>query len=90
MSIRVPLEMGRYIIDKGAVAIDGISLTVANCHAAKIEIAVIPHTLNATTLKSKKVGNPVNIECDQAGKYIEKFVNVHPKRDIEDIKIVLG
>jgi riboflavin synthase len=63
----------RYIVEKGSVAIDGISLTVANVDRRKFEVSVIPHTLAETTIPEKKTGDRVNIECDIIGKYIEKL-----------------
>lgn len=74
LNIEVPGELTRYLVEKGSVAVDGISLTVANCRGNKFTVALIPHTLNATTLKDKGVGAAVNIECDQVAKYIEKFM----------------
>lgn len=73
VEIGVPKKLNRYIIDKGSVAIDGISLTVAEYRENNIVIAMIPHTIRVTTLSSKKIRMPVNVECDQVGKYIEKF-----------------
>jgi riboflavin synthase len=63
----------RYIIEKGSVAIDGISLTVARVDERSFDISIIPHTLQETTLLNKIPGNILNIECDILGKYIEKF-----------------
>ena len=74
LNVELPRELTRYLVEKGSVAVDGISLTVVKCRGNKFTIALIPHTLNATTLKDKGVGAPVNIECDQVGKYIEKFL----------------
>ena len=71
---RVPLEIGRYLIAKGSVAVDGISLTVAECHDQMFSVSVIPHTAERTTLGKKKVGDKVNLENDLIAKYVEKFV----------------
>jgi len=71
---RVPLEIGRYLIEKGSVAVDGISLTVAECHDQMFSVSVIPHTAERTTLGKKKVGDKVNLENDLIAKYVEKFV----------------
>ncbi|MBE6353270.1 riboflavin synthase [Treponema sp.] len=72
-------KLGRYIIEKGSVAIDGISLTVASVSKENsryvFSIAVIPHTWENTTLCKKNTGAVVNIECDVVGKYIEHFLN---------------
>ncbi len=63
----------RYIIDKGSVALDGISLTVTHADAGSFSVSIIPHTQNATTLLQKKAGDLLNIECDIIGKYVEKL-----------------
>jgi len=68
-----------YIVEKGSVAIDGISLTVAAVDERSFRVSVIPHTAAMTTLNDKKPGDRVNIECDLFAKYIEKFVQSdHP------------
>lgn len=64
----------RYIIKKGSVALDGISLTVAETAADSFAVSVIPHTAANTTLLEKKIGESVNIECDIIGKYVEKML----------------
>ncbi len=78
IKIRVPLPLGKYIVEKGSVCIDGISLTVASlsCGAsgAEFSVAVIPHTWKNTALCLKTEGGPVNIECDIVGKYIAHFL----------------
>jgi riboflavin synthase len=63
----------RYIVEKGSVAIDGISLTVVNVDRRMFEVSVIPHTMAETTILLKKSGEAVNIECDIIGKYVEKL-----------------
>jgi riboflavin synthase len=63
----------RYIVEKGSVAVDGISLTVNGCTGQTFEVSVIPHTAEVTTLGLKRVGDPVNIETDIIGKYVERF-----------------
>ncbi|MCF8109956.1 MAG: riboflavin synthase [Desulfobacteraceae bacterium] len=67
-------ELTRYMIAKGSVAVDGISLTINTCSARDFEVAIIPHTAEITTLGLKKPGDAVNIETDMIGKYVEKFV----------------
>ncbi len=64
----------RYLIEKGSVAIDGISLTVNSCRKGGFSVAIIPHTAKLTTLSFKKPGDKVNIELDIIGKYIEKLL----------------
>lgn len=69
----VPEALSRYIVQKGSVAVDGISLTVNACKRSTFEVSIIPHTAKITTLGFKKVGDPVNIETDIIGKYVERF-----------------
>jgi riboflavin synthase len=65
--------LGRYIVEKGSVAVDGISLTVNTCDRKGFQVSVIPHTAEVTTLGFRKVGDSVNIETDVIGKYVERF-----------------
>lgn len=69
--------MLRYIVDKGSVAIDGISVTVTTVDATSFSVSIIPHTGDVTTLLQKKNGDLLNIECDIIAKYIEKLT-IHP------------
>lgn len=69
-------EVLRYIIEKGSIAIDGISLTVAAVTAGDFSVSVIPHTAAVTNLSDRRVGDMVNLENDMVGKYIEKFMTV--------------
>jgi riboflavin synthase len=64
----------RYLVEKGSVAVDGISLTVFGLRGRRFSCALIPHTLKVTTLGRKQPGSPVNIESDLLAKYIERFV----------------
>jgi riboflavin synthase len=72
--VEIDTELGRYIVEKGSVAVDGISLTVNRCEKNKFYVNIIPHTAKNTTLGFKKVADPVNIETDIIGKYVEKFL----------------
>ena len=74
LSFPGPQEIGRYLIEKGSVAVDGISLTVAECGEQEFRVSVISHTAQATTLGNKKPGDRVNLENDMIAKYVEKFV----------------
>jgi riboflavin synthase len=67
-------DIMRYIIVKGSVAVDGISLTVAAARAKSFRIWIIPHTLAVTALRERKTGDEVNLEADLLGKYVERFV----------------
>jgi len=80
--IGAPPKILRYIIEKGSIAIDGISLTVIGMTADSFKVSIIPHTVKQTILGIKKAGDPVNLENDLVGKYIEKLlVNPAPKTD---------
>ena len=72
--ISAPPGVLRYVVEKGSIAVDGISLTVASVDKSGITIAVIPHTLEATTLHAKRPGEKVNLEADILGKYVEKLL----------------
>lgn len=74
-SVEIDTELGRYIVEKGSVAVDGISLTVNRCEKNRFYVNIIPHTARNTTLEFKKVADLVNIETDIIGKYVEKFLN---------------
>jgi len=74
-SFSLPKEQSRYIIEKGSIAIDGISLTVNSCADSFFEVSIIPHTMKMTTLVSLKAGDKVNIEVDVIGKYVEKLLS---------------
>lgn len=72
---RTSPEITKYLIPKGSVAIDGISLTIVDCQKEKFSVVVIPHTAAKTTLGKKRVGDQVNLEVDLIAKYIEKFMH---------------
>jgi riboflavin synthase len=69
----VSQDIARYIVRKGSVAVDGVSLTVNACNPRSFEVSIIPHTATITTLGLKQVGGLVNVEADMVGKYIERF-----------------
>ena len=71
--IKTSINLMRYIVEKGSITIDGISLTVARVKSKSFSVSVIPHTLKETIKKKKKVGDTVNLENDILGKYIEKL-----------------
>ena len=74
LRIEIPPELARYVIFKGSLSIEGISLTVAKIEGAKVTVAIIPHTVEMTNLQSLKPGDPVNLEVDIVAKYIEKML----------------
>ena len=74
MTVSAGPELLRYIVEKGSVALDGISLTVARVTDRDFTVSLIPHTREVTNLGSKKPGSPINIETDVLGKYVEKML----------------
>jgi riboflavin synthase len=74
LDIATPPEVMRYVVFKGSVAVDGISLTVAGVQKKGFRIWIIPHTYEVTALCERKVGDAVNLEADLLGKYVEKFL----------------
>ncbi len=74
LTVRAPRELLRYVVAKGSIAVDGISLTVNQVGAGGFTLALIPHTIAKTTLGDKGVGARVNLEVDIVGKYVETFV----------------
>ena len=77
VKIKTPAPLLRYIVEKGSIAIDGVSLTVAAVTDTDFSVSIIPHTGAQTILLGKKPGNPVNLECDVIGKYVEKLTVPH-------------
>lgn len=74
VEIEAPPRLRRYLVEKGSVAVDGVSLTVAEVRPETFTVWTIPHTRQATTLGEKVVGDRVNLECDLLGKYIERLL----------------
>jgi riboflavin synthase len=75
LDIAAPPEVMRYVVFKGSIAVDGISLTVAAVQKKSFRIWIIPHTYDVTALREHKVGDAVDLEADLLGKYVEKFVS---------------
>jgi riboflavin synthase len=74
LRIEIPPELARYVVFKGSLSIEGISLTVAGIEGTKVTVAIIPHTVEMTNLNSLKRGDPVNLEVDMIAKYVEKMM----------------
>ena len=74
LRIRIPGELEPYVIFKGSLSIEGISLTVAKIKGTEVAVAIIPHTAEMTNLRSLKPGDPVNLEVDMIAKYVEKMM----------------
>lgn len=81
LDIAAPTEVRRYVVFKGSVAVDGISLTVAGVTKKGFRIWIIPHTFAVTALCERKLGDTVNLEADLLGKYVEQFLAARGKRD---------
>jgi riboflavin synthase len=79
VTVRAPSALLRYIIEKGSIAVDGISLTVNSVDQETFTVSLIPHTQTATTLAKKGTGGVVNLEVDLIGKYVEKLVGGYVK-----------
>ena len=71
----MPNDLRRYTVEKGSIAVDGVSLTVAEVHDDGVTIALIPHTLAVTTFGVLSVGDPVNLEVDVLAKYVERLMS---------------
>ncbi len=74
LDIAAPPEVMRYVVFKGSIAVDGMSLTVAGVQKKSFRIWIIPHTFEVTALKERQVGDAVNLEADLLGKYVERFL----------------
>jgi len=89
MEVRIPAELDRYLVFKGSIALDGISLTIAELRGDILAVTVIPHTYRNTTLGARKPGDLLNIECDMLAKHVEKLlgrVEVKPGMTVEKLK----
>jgi riboflavin synthase len=85
--VHVPEDFARYIVPKGSVTIDGISLTVARWHNRIAEVAVIPYTYEQTNLPDRKPGDAVNLEGDILGKYVERYLEARQAPPAESITL---
>ncbi|CAM2848014.1 riboflavin synthase [Hathewaya histolytica] len=74
ITIKTSINILKYVVEKGSIAIDGISLTVAYVDKECFKVSIIPHTAEKTTLITKNIGDTVNLECDVIGKYVEKLL----------------
>jgi riboflavin synthase len=75
LRIRTPESVSKYVVQKGSIAIDGISLTVNEYREGEVQLTLIPYTIEKTTLMDRKVGDRVNVEADILGKYVEKLLD---------------
>jgi riboflavin synthase len=82
MVVRAPRELERYLVAKGSVAIDGISLTIASLESDAMCVTVIPHTYRNSNLHSRRTGDRLNLECDILAKYVEKLLGPRGKSSL--------
>ena len=87
VTVSTPNEVMELIVEKGSIAIDGISLTVADVGTHDFRVSIIPHTGSETTLLSKKTGDKVNLENDIIGKYVKKLLNVSNQQNQSGITL---
>ena len=80
LDIAAPTDVMRYLVFKGSVAVDGMSLTVAAVSKKSFRIWIIPHTFEITALRERQVGDAVNLEADLLGKYVERFMSLRTKK----------
>ena len=91
LTVRASADVLRYVVEKGSVALDGISLTVACVSAADFTVSLIPHTREITNLREKRMGSRLNIETDILGKYVEKlFPGAHTRGESDAPKSAGG
>ena len=91
LTVRASADVLRYVVEKGSVALDGISLTVARVSAADFTVSLIPHTREITNLREKRMGSRLNIETDILGKYVEKlFPGAHTRGESDAPKSAGG
>jgi riboflavin synthase len=87
MKIGVSKDIGRYLVEKGSIAVDGISLTVNGCTASDFSVTIIPYTAEHTTIGMKKAGDSVNIEVDLIGKYVERLLKGYAASEKKGVNI---
>jgi riboflavin synthase len=90
LRIEIPPELARYVIFKGSLCIEGISLTVARIEGTEMTAAIIPHTVKMTNLKSLQPGDPVNLEVDMVAKYVEKMMKGESQKSSLTVKRLMG
>ena len=90
LTLRIPEGLERYVVEKGSIAIDGISLTVAGIEDAVLAATIVPHTYQSTTLRTRRAGDRLNLECDILAKYVEKLLGpsleTKPKLTLEKLR----
>jgi riboflavin synthase len=85
LRLGLPAGLARYVAPKGSVALDGVSLTVASLEASTFEIALVPHTLEQTTLGGLRAGDELNLEVDLLARYLERLLALHNPKEGSDV-----
>ncbi|HJW63907.1 MAG TPA: riboflavin synthase, partial [Actinomycetes bacterium] len=80
VKVELPHDLERYVVEKGSIAVDGVSLTVAGVGPGWFAVALVPHTLEVTTLGRRRPGDPVQLEVDVVAKYVERLVTSVDRR----------
>ncbi len=80
LRVRLPAALAGYVVEKGPVALDGVSLTVTGVRADELEVALVPYTLEATTMGGLRSGDRVNVEVDLLAKYVERFLGARTRK----------
>jgi riboflavin synthase len=88
LEIEIPPALSKYVVPQGSIAVEGISLTVAKIEANRVEIAIIPHTYQATNLHALRAGEPLNIEVDVLAKYAEKLEQGKTTRNLSIAELI--
>jgi len=83
LEFRFPPRWSPYVVEKGSIAVNGVSLTVNGCGEGELDVNIVPHTSRMTTLESMQTGEKVNLEMDLMGKYVEKMLRGWRKKDSE-------
>ena len=81
VEVSVPEQLARYLVDKGSITVDGVSLTVVEAREETFTVSLIPETLARTTLGARAVGERVNLEADVIAKHVEKLLGAHARGD---------
>jgi riboflavin synthase len=82
VEVSMPADLARYLVDKGSITVDGVSLTVVEAGDDRFTVSLIPETLARTTLGSRQPGDRVNLEVDVIAKHVEKLLNAGPRKDV--------
>jgi riboflavin synthase len=90
LGVRVPKDFARYVVSKGSITIDGVSLTVARWNDGVAQVAVIPYTYAHTSLKDRRIGDPVNLEFDVLGKFVERYLENRAENSAPSPKLIVA